>query len=258
MDPENYTSLGAMTPWVRRLIAANVVVFLFTMTKPALTYYLAFVPELALIEPWRFLTYMFVHSGTGHILFNMLALYIFGPQLEVRLGSRHFLGLYLAAGFTGALLSIPVGHPIVGASGAVFGVSLGFARYWPRVKLLIMGIFPMEAWQLVPLYVVISVMGTAGWVMPGVAHLAHLGGFVGAYIYLVIRERTSAAAKFRAQASPVRSKGDATDLERWKKINRDALHPVNREELDRVFGKIEAQGPGALAPDERAFLDRLS
>lgn len=246
-----------MTPWVTRLIAANVAVYLLTTVSPNLAFDLAFVPQLALVQPWRFVTYMFVHGGLGHIAFNMLALYVFGPQLEVRLGGRHFLGLYAVSGLVGALASMPLGHPIIGASGATFGVSLGFARYWPRVRLLLMGILPIEAWQLVPLMTVISLLGTAGLVMPGVAHLGHLGGFVGGYLYLVIMEHTSTATRFRAKAAPAPAQVALSDVERWRRIDREALHPVNREELDRVLAKIETGGVGSLSVDERAFLNRF-
>lgn len=247
-----------MTRWVTRLVAANVLVYFLTTASPGLVDRLAFVPALAFTEPWRLFTYMFVHGGLGHVAFNMLALYFFGPQLEVRLGARHFLGLYVVSGLVGAVASMPLGYPIIGASGATFGVSLGFARYWPRVKLLFFGIIPIEAWQLVPLFTVISLLGTAGLVMPGVAHMGHLGGFLGGYLYLMIWESTSSAARFRARAAPAPTTMAPSEVERWGRINRDALHPVNREELDRVLEKIAQGGPGSLSVDERAFLNRLS
>ena len=247
-----------MTPWVMRLIVANIFVFIVTGRSPALMAQLAFVPQLAWTEPWRFVTYMFVHSGFGHIFFNMLGLYFFGPQLEARLGERHFLGLYFVSGLAGALLSIPVGHPMVGASGATFGVFLGFARYWPHVRVLIWGIVPVQARVLVVIMTLMSVFGTAGYGDVGISHTAHLGGFLGGYVYLLWVERRSAAARSRSLAKFEGPKPTPTDLERWKTINREAMHPVNREELERVFAKIEAGGPGSLSADERAFLNRFA
>ena len=247
-----------MTPWVMRLIVANIFVFLVTGRSPALMAQLAFVPQLAWTEPWRFVTYMFVHAGFGHIFFNMLGLYFFGPQLEARLGEGNFLGLYLVSGLAGALLSIPVGHPMVGASGATFGVFLGFARYWPHVRVLIWGIVPVQARVLVLIMTLISVFGTAGYGQSGISHTGHLGGFLGGYFYLLWIERRSSAAQFRARAANLAPKATPSDLERWKAINREAMHPVNREELERVFAKIDAGGAASLSADERAFLNRFS
>jgi hypothetical protein len=87
-----------------------------------------------------------------------------------------------------------------------------------------------------------------------------LGGFLGGYLYLKWMERRSPAAQFRARAAPPSSppRGDGAELERWKRSNRDAMHPLNREEWDRVLAKIDAAGVESLTPDERAFLNRFS
>ena len=143
-----------MTPWVKRLLLANVAVFFIQLTVgQRATQFLAFIPSLALVRPWSFVTYMFAHSTTSvtHILFNMLVLYFFGPRVEERLGSGHFVRLYFISGIVGAILSIVFnqGGYIIGASGAVFGVQLAFAKYWPRERIYIWGILPVEAWLLV-------------------------------------------------------------------------------------------------------------
>ena len=248
-----------MTPWVLRLIAANAVMYFLTVAVPGLGNALLLVPALVPYRPWSLVTYMFLHAGLWHLVFNMLALYFFGPRLEARIGSRHFLRLYFGSGIMGAVLSTVTPHAaIVGASGAVFGVMFGFARYWPREPILIWGILPVEARWFVIIMTALSLYGGAGLGRSGVAHFAHLGGFLGGYLYLKWMERRSPAARFRAHAAPARSRGDGADLERWRRINRDAMHPVNREEWDRVMAKIEANGLGSLAPDERAFLDRFS
>lgn len=247
-----------MTPWVLRLIVANVGVFFLTGVFPVLRFTLAYVPSLVPMRPWTILTYMFVHAGVWHIAFNMLALFFFGPQLEARLGSRHFIALYLVSGLMGALLSLFTPRAvIVGASGAVYGVMLGFARYWPRAKILIWGILPVEARVLVIVMTALALLGTGGFGQQGVAHFAHLGGFVGGYIYLKVMETRSSAARFRARASAAPAPR-TDDLNRWERIDRSALHPVNREELDRVMAKIARSGLGSLSPDERVFLDRFS
>jgi membrane associated rhomboid family serine protease len=228
---------------------------------------LSFVPAGVLVRPWTIFTYMFLHAGFGHLFFNMLALFFFGPRLEARLGGRHFLGLYFAAGITGALLSFaetftPLSSPytrIVGASGAVFGVMLGFAYYWPRDRIYIWGILPVEARLFVGIMTVLSLyFGFRGG--GGIAHFAHLGGFLGGFIYLKWIEARSPAKKFKAKATAVvrNPGGERSDLKRWEKIKREEMHPVNRDELDRVLEKIKTSGVGSLTPDERAFLDRFT
>ena len=142
-----------MTYWVRRLVYANVGVFLLTLTgvlsRQDLNA-LVLVPALLPVRPWTVITYQFLHAGFWHLLMNMIGLFFFGPRLENRLGSRHFILLYLASGIGGAVLSILTpGAMIVGASGAVFGVLLGFARYWPRERIYVYALIPVEARVLV-------------------------------------------------------------------------------------------------------------
>jgi membrane associated rhomboid family serine protease len=255
-----------MTPWVMRLIVANIVVFFLTMSLPALFGLLAYVPAYTATRPWTPLTYMFVHAGTGHIFFNMLSLFFFGPQLEGRLGNRHFLGIYLAGGLSGALVSLlaywagasPGVVPIVGASGAVYSVMLGFATFWPRARVYVLGVFPVEAWLLIIVMILFTLFGTSGFGTPGVAHFAHLGGAAGGFAYLRIVDALSPAARFRARARPAHRRVDGSDLQRWRRINREAMHPVNREEFDRLMAKITEAGVASLTRDERLFLDRFT
>jgi membrane associated rhomboid family serine protease len=134
---------------------------------------------------------MFLHAGPWHLGFNMLALYFFGPRVEARLGGPHFLALYGISGLVGALASLAsTPHAaIVGASGAIFGVMLGYARYWPRALIYIWGVVPIQARWFVIGMTALSLFG----VQPGVAHFAHLGGFLGAFLYLSWVDRRSAA-----------------------------------------------------------------
>jgi rhomboid family protein len=250
-----------VTPWVLRLLAANVLMFFIQQGNPGVTFNLEFVPVLLASHPWSIVTYMFLHAGLGHLFFNMLALYFFGPRLEMVIGGGRFLALYFLSGITGAVFSLStptVG--IIGASGAVFGVMYGYAHYWPRDRIFIWGVVPIEVRLFVILMTVISLglgLGPRG-LAGNIAHFAHLGGFAGAFLFFRWLERASGAARFRARAAPPASKGSSADVERWSKISRDALHPVNREELDRVLAKLTARGADALTREERAFLDRVS
>jgi len=247
-----------MTPWVRRLLSINVLAFLFTAASPGLISQFVLVPALILDRPWTLLTYQFLHGSFFHLLFNMIGLFFFGPRLEARIGSGHFLRLYLLSGIGGAVLSVLTPHAaIVGASGAVFGVLLGFARYWPRERIYIWGVLPVESRILVIVLAALAIWG--GFRGGGnVAHFAHLGGFVGGWIYLKVLERNSRARRFQARAEgapQVRSTG--RDLERWEAVSLDSLHPLNREEYQRILEKARAYGPASLSGQERAFLDRF-
>ena len=256
-----------MTPWVGQLLVANVLVFLAQMALPGITRSFALVPGLLLSQPWTLITYMFLHGGLGHLFFNMIALYFFGPRLEARLGSKKFLGLYFVSGIAGALLSLLLGFtpfaslyvPIVGASGAIFGVLLAFALYWPRERIYIWALFPVEARVFVIGITVLSLyFGFAG-TAAGVAHFAHLGGFLGGWLFLKGSEAFSPARRFQREA---RSSGadmkDRAVRARWERIERESLHEVNRSEYDRIARKIEEEGVSALSPGERVFIQRFS
>lgn len=250
-----------MTPWTRRLLVVNIVMFIVTQALPAVEFLLAFRPVWLTLRPWSPLTYMFVHADLWHIAFNMIALYFFGPRVEERLGPKRFLGLYAVSGLAGAALSFltPAAF-IVGASGAIFGVQLAFARYWPRVQILIWGVVPIEARWLVVIMTLLSIRG--GFSGGGnVAHWAHLGGYLGAALFLLVLERTSPARSFRHRASTPpapRLEREQSALTRWARIDGDALHEVNRTELERIRAKIAATGVGSLTASDREFLDRFS
>ncbi len=252
-----------MTPWVKRLLIANVGVFLLQLAYPALTSMLVLVPAQLLSAPWTPLTYMFIHGGFWHIVFNMFVLYFFGPRVEERLGSNSFIALYLVAGFTGALFSAFSPYtPILGASGAVLGVQLAYARYWPTDRVYIWGVLPIQMRWLIVLTVVMSIAGLGGF-EPGIAHLAHLGGLLGAALFLYVMERSSGRVR-TVKAGIVRSevrqppppRGD--DMKRWATIPRGELHEINRHEVDRLLDKISLKGINSLTPSERAALDRFS
>ena len=249
-----------MTPWVKRLLIANVLVFFVQATEamPQLTSALVLVPAYVLQRPWTIVTYMFLHGGYGHIIFNMIALFFFGPRVEARLGSSRFAILYFLSGITGALLSLlpftnPLAH-IVGASGAVYGVMLAFAYYWPRDLIYIWGVLPIQAAWLVVITTLISLFGGFSGGGGGVAHFAHLGGYVGAYLYL--RWIGHGRTQFRQKAAAAPKTTDP-QLANWRNVKAEGVHELTREELNRILDKINSQGLGSLTPDERRFLSNF-
>ena len=263
-----------LTPWVKRLIAANVVVFVANeyFLQGILNALFAFRPDWYFVVhwPWTFVTYMFAHASWSHIIFNMITLAFFGPRVEAQLGERRFIMLYLIAGLGGALLSLALKsvapYPIVGASGAIFGVMLVYATLWPREKVYIWGALPVEARWLVIGYTLISIFGgfgALGSFGAGTAHFAHLGGFVGAFLYMRFIDYRSPLRSYQRKLDTAtygkRAWGGGNEeIARWEAISRAGLHPMNVEELDRVIAKAKRDGVRSLTPDERAFLHRMS
>ena len=259
-----------MTPWVRRLLVANLLVFLLQETvflNAARA--LAFDPLLATARPWTALTYLFLHAGILHLAFNLLALYIFGPPVEERMGGRAFLGFYLVCGLGGALLSYALvlvtrSGPIVGASAAIYGVMLAFAWYWPDEPIYVFPFpEPLAAKWLVTLAVLLSLALPLLGLEPGVAHLAHLGGFAAAFLWLRLDGWRLARAERRLRGAPERGvlvhpaalaarRGAETAKPRPRNPERSSA------DIDRVLDKISASGIGSLTPAERRFLYEMS
>jgi membrane associated rhomboid family serine protease len=251
-----------MTPWVRRLLVANIVIFGLQFFVPAVTYWLELVPALLLIRPWTLVTYMFLHDphNITHILFNMYSLYLFGPRVEERLTSGHFIWLYLLAGIGGGLLSFLTPNiAIIGASGAIMGLIVAYAMYWPQDQLLFWGIVPVKMWVLCIGYVLMDLVGFGA----SIAHFAHLGGAATGFLYLKVLEVRSPARafkkKFAAKNSPVvGGMGNGDPLKRWRDIRLDDLHPINRDEVVRLLKKAQQYGTRSLTNEERATLDRFA
>lgn len=259
-----------MTPWTLRLIVANVVMFFITSSSPALADPLVLYPPRILAQPWMVFTaftYMFLHAGLAHLLFNMLVLFFFGPRLESRLGSRGFLLLYFVSGLGGAAFSFVFARqaPVVGASAAIYGVMVGFARYWPRMRIYLWFVIPVEAWMLVLLALFASLyFGFNPAAGSRTAHFAHLGGLVAGYLFLRWWEWHIGSAKrafdkkLRVDSSPVGVGGDRMALARWKGIAVESLHELNRGEVLRLLDKAKREGLKSLSQAERDFLDRMS
>lgn len=194
-----------MAPVTRTLILVNVVAFCFEgIFGDAMIVHLALWPierarvfahlhAVARFEPWQLLTSSFLHANLMHLLLNMFALYMFGRDVERVLGSSHYLRLYVASVLAAALVQLAVvsftspgsAYPTIGASGGVFGVLLAFAMLFPRrIVTLLFPPIPMPAWLFVGVYGVIELTNGVVGTEAGVAHFAHLGGMLGAYLLL--------------------------------------------------------------------------
>jgi membrane associated rhomboid family serine protease len=178
------------------LIGINVLVFLgqTLFRNTDFTYYVAMVPGLVLRGwVWQVVSYMFAHGSWSHILFNMLGLFIFGIQVERRMGSKEFLLYYFVTGTLAGALSFAVyvvtGTPaiLMGASGALFAVELAFAAFYPDAVIYIWGIIPLRAPVMVLGFTALELFFSFTGMRRGVAHLTHLFGFAAGWLYFLIR-----------------------------------------------------------------------
>ena len=166
------------------IIAICLVVFVAQMAVPGLQEKIAFVPALAASEPWRFITSAFAHGGITHIAFNMYALWVMGSYLEPMLGRARFVAIYLLSAIGGSVMYLLLSTPTsiedalagnygmwrtgaVGASGAVFGLFGAFLVLQRRLGRSAAG-----------MYVIIGINAVIGFVIPGIAWQAHLGGLL--------------------------------------------------------------------------------
>jgi membrane associated rhomboid family serine protease len=188
----------ALPPATRVLLLANVALFGVEALSGSsgLITYLALWPlgttGAVSFEPWQLVTYSFLHAGFWHLFVNMFALYMFGGELERLWGQRRFLQLYFASVVTAAVTQLLFSsfvatqpYPTVGASGGIFGLLLAYAMYFPhRTIVLLIPPIPMPAWLFVTLYGLLELyLGITG-TQEGVAHVAHLGGMLGAWLLI--------------------------------------------------------------------------
>ena len=197
----NYSfSPGAMTPAVRAIVFANVAVFIVTLFAAGPIFQTLGLTPADVIERgriWQLATYLFVHGDLWHILFNMLAVWMFGIDLERRWGTRGFAVYYFVTGIGAGVCAVLVSMlpftrteleyvvPTIGASGAVYGLLMAWALIFPTRTILFALIFPLTA----RVYVII--MGAIAFFAEAsaaggtrVSNVAHLGGLVVGWLYL--------------------------------------------------------------------------
>ena len=184
-----------LPPVTRNLLIANIAVFLLqqVMGDAILQYFALWPLGSGLFGVWQIVTSAFLHGGVTHILFNMIALYMFGGAIERTLGARNFTIYYFVCAIVASLLQLAVlwffppaeYGPTLGASGAIFGLLLAFGMMYPHEKVMLMFLpIPMPAWLFVTGYAVVELtMGVTGF-EPGVAHFAHLGGMRGGIVLI--------------------------------------------------------------------------
>lgn len=189
---------GPTTPAVKALIWANVAVFAGQLLAPRVTGVLGFTPAVALnrLYLWQPVTYMFLHGGFFHIFFNMFTLWMFGVELERMWGTRFFVRYYFVTGIAAAVttvlwsfLPMPFAAHVyrsttIGASGAIYGLLLAYALYFPYRPIYMYFLFPIPVKYFVLIIGGIAFLSSMSGAGGGVAHVAHLGGLAFGYLYL--------------------------------------------------------------------------
>lgn len=264
---------GLLTPWVKRLLVVNAVVFLLIWTTVlpfawALEF-LAFNPGDVLEKPWTVITYMFIHAGFWHLFFNLLAIFFFGRPLEEHWGSSEFIRYYLVCGAGGVLLSFVFGrHTVLGASAAAYGLLLAFALNWPNAPIYVWFVLPVKAKYLALFLGLADLLAGVAGRPDGIAHFAHVGGLVTGFLYLrrgwrlplalgSLRRRQRRQRLFAIPGRESASSSGESTRRRGSERHRDRDRDV-WDEVDRVLDKIAASGLESLTPEERHFLDEIS
>lgn len=192
-----------MPPVTLNLIIANVAVFLLEAAgMPLFEWFALWPPHGSLSQapdfaPWQLVTYSFLHASLGHIFFNMLALYMFGGEIERLFGTRYYALYYFACVVTAALTHLVVTSwlgappaPMVGASGGIYGLLLAFGLYFPhRRVLLLFPPIPLPARVFVFGFAALELFFGITQTAAGVAHFAHLGGMLGGWLMIQYRRR---------------------------------------------------------------------
>lgn len=260
MTPTYYYQQSRRPPWGQsfarsvtgKIILANVIVFaLQRLFFPAVDLLFALIPR-AVVENfflWQLGSYMFLHDGFWHLFFNMLILFFFGSALETVWGGRHFLKYYVVCGVGAGLFHMifSYNHPVIGASGAVFGLYLAYAMVFPNNYVYLYFLIPVKAKHLVAgLTIFQLIMGISG--PSGIAYFAHLGGmatgllFFRGYLKDKLRSSSGAPHKWRS----------------FVNNQRERRRDHETANIDSILDKISAKGYDNLSTTEKRILENYS
>ncbi len=248
---------GLLTPGVKGLLIANGAVYVLQMfAGHELIYLFGLTPAAIWTEYpiWQPVTYMFLHGGFTHLLFNMIALWIFGSVLESVWGTKAFLRYYfitgVGAGLSNCFLTPGMNIPIIGASGAVYGLLAAYAMLFPNSLVYVYGLFPIKAKWLAIIFGVIEFIASVGPGSSPVAHLVHLGGMVIGVIYL----RKSDVLRWGARKAKGLQREQTTRREQRQVESENRL----RREVDDLLDKINEVGIENLTSWEKRRLREAS
>ena len=280
-------------PVIKNLLIINGVVFFFQLLMQGLTFqgvpgayfldhWFALNPLGYNFQVWQLITYQFMHGGFMHILFNMFALWMFGIEIENMWGSKKFLIFYLmcgvAAGITQLIFPPLFNEPLaptIGASGAIFGVLIAFAMVFPNRYIFLYFFIPIKAKYLIIGYILLEL-----YAVPqggSIAHLAHLGGALAGFIYIMVDKKTtfslgnifrSSSNKPKKPYNPFggisdafKKKEDDVQEAKFYEIKEDdksGKAEISQEEIDRILDKISQSGYQNLSEKEKKILFEAS
>ncbi|MBN2171992.1 MAG: rhomboid family intramembrane serine protease [Candidatus Krumholzibacteriota bacterium] len=235
-------------PWTLRLLAINGLIFVVQLVLMRTRFYQSFLMLFAL-QPatgfmrgmvWQIFTYMFLHGGFLHILFNMFVLWMFGREVEMTIGRRAFLRLYLVSGLVAGLCSLFMWKALIlGASGAVLGVLAAYGVLFPDRIILAFLIIPMKVRYFVWLVAALDIFGA---IQGGgsIAHLAHIGGLASGYVLMK-------TGWYRRSFVDLEGRRRRRDIERQRAL---------RRRVDEILDKVNREGLGSLTREEREFLEK--
>ena len=259
------------TPAVRAIILACGGVFLLQTLFVSIPFDLVFgLDSTRPGELWRWCTYLFLHGGVFHLLFNMFALWMFGMELENVWWSRKFLTYYLICGVGAGLSNLFVGPlfgpggPTVGASGAIYGVLIAFGMMFPDRPIFVYFLLPIRARYFVMIYILLELYAGVTSSMDGIAHFAHLGGAAVGYLYILIDQRRLPLQKFfESRRAHVTKSERSRAFVRTDSLNvsdatyhdiRDDEDQIDQQRVDEILDKISQNGYQSLTEGEKKIL----
>lgn len=259
-------------PVIRTIIAINVIVFfLMIFAGQSIVNIFGFDPDpfTALTQPWRIITYMFVHGGAFHLIFNMLWLWWMGRMVEETIGPRSFSVIYFGAGIGGALLQIALSsifgsNIVIGASGAVLGTLVAFAYLFPTTPIMLLFLPPIEARFLVAGLVALDVLFIGAG--DNVARLVHLGGAGTGYLLVKMHYDgydLSALIRpieqmFKGKRPKSKKKKRQKNKDMYAVSDVEIMEEKDADELDEILEKISKKGYDGLTKEEKQKLFELS
>ncbi|HTX17483.1 MAG TPA: rhomboid family intramembrane serine protease [Bacteroidota bacterium] len=284
--PSFFGGFSFFPPVIKALLISNIGVFLGIMFLGNfhigdVSLYMVFNEWFALMplgqgfEIWQLFTYLFMHAGLSHLFFNMLALWMFGMELENTWGSRKFFIYYLICGVGAGISNILIAPlfttvgPTIGASGAIYGVLLAFGLMFPDRLIFVYFFVPLKAKYFVALYMVIEFVSVSS--TDGIAHFAHIGGAVVGLIYLLadgyrfsgFRVPRRQSNLFTGWNTPRRAPTqyeNVTEAQVYD-INdhqRKEEAQVTQQRIDEILDKISKAGYQSLSEEEKKMLFEAS
>ncbi len=274
MSPEVFShepmSYRRLPPALKSLIIANVVVFIMaTLVGNSFFDLFGLVPHRVLADRWVWqpLSYLFVHGSIMHLLLNLFALWMFGVPVEAQWGPRDFLKYYFICGLGAAAASIILSphsmSPVIGASGAIYGLLVAFAMLYPDAVVYLYFLIPVKAAHMAILFGLVEFFAGATNATPGIARFAHLGGMITGYLYLrwwwVLKIKVKSLWRDSFSQGAIRPgiRRAVNPPSRGESAPQDDPDS-SMTEIDKILDKILVSGIDSLTEEEKAIMRRYS